>query len=204
MKEFWNSRYRAAEFAYGKDPNRFFAEEILSLKPGIALFPAEGEGRNAVFAAKSGWEVTAFDISEAGKTKAVRLAEEQNVRINYQVLALEEFDCEKESVDLIVLIFAHFPVEKRKAYHRHLIQFLKPGGIIILEGFSKAHIKFNSVNEKAGGPKNESMLFSKLELREDFEGLEFISLREDIVCLDEGLYHSGESGVIRLLARKPH
>lgn len=203
MKEFWNSRYSATDFAYGKEPNRFFAGEILKLKPGIALFPAEGEGRNAVFAAKLGWEVTAFDISEAGKSKALRLADEQNIRIKYEVLPLEEFDSEKESFDLIVLIFAHFPSEKRKAYHRHLIQFLRPGGIIILEGFSKVHIKFNSVNEKAGGPKDESMLFSKLELMEDFEGFEFLTCKEEIVSLEEGLYHSGESGVVRLFARKP-
>ena len=60
MKEFWNSRYQEKEYAYGLEPNLFFKSELIKLIPGKALFPAEGEGRNAVFAAKSGWEVTAL------------------------------------------------------------------------------------------------------------------------------------------------
>lgn len=203
MKDFWNSRYSERDFAYGTEPNQFFAQEIGKLSPARALFPAEGEGRNAVFAAKLGWKVSAFDISEAGKTKAIKLAESHNLKISYKVVSVEDFEAEKESFELLVLIFAHFPSEKRKAYLRKLIQYLKPGGVLILEGFSKEHIKFNSVDEKAGGPKDEAMLFSKEELEEDFTGLEFLTLTEEIVSLDEGLYHSGESAVIRLVARKP-
>jgi hypothetical protein len=110
---------------------------------------------------------------------------------------------EKESFDLIVLIFAHFPVKKRKVYHPQLIQYLKPGGLLILEGFSKSHIEFNTVNERAGGPKDVSMLFSTTEMVEDFGDMEILSLREQTVNLQEGLYHVGDSAVVRLVARKP-
>lgn len=203
MKEFWNSRYSAVDFAYGTDPNRFFAQEIEKLSPGLALFPAEGEGRNAVFAAKKGWDVSAFDISEAGKSKALKLAGSFGLEIKYELISAEDFQAEHASFDLLVLIFAHFPSHKRPFIHRNLLRFLKPGGTIILEAFSKEHLKFNAVDEKAGGPKDITMLYSKGELDSDFEGLEVLMLSEETIRLEEGAYHSGNSAVIRLVARKP-
>lgn len=202
MKEFWNNRYQEKEYAYGLEPNLFFKSELIKLIPGKALFPAEGEGRNAVFAAKSGWEVTAFDISEAGRNKAIQWAEKNQVHLDYQVASLEEFNSEADSFDLLVLIFAHFPPSVRKIYHQKLASFLKPGGVLILEAFSKKHSEFNSVNEKSGGPKDPAMLFSKEELLKDFEGFSIRILEESVVELEEGLYHVGKSSVIRIVAVK--
>ena len=85
MKEFWDDRYSKDEFAYGKHPNNYLKEQLEKLEVGSILFPAEGEGRNAVFAATLGWSVSAFDISTEGKNKALRLTESQNVSIDYQV-----------------------------------------------------------------------------------------------------------------------
>ena len=82
MKEFWNERYYENGYAYGEEANIFFKEELLKLKPGNILLPAEGEGRNAVFAAKQGWEVEAFDISDVGKEKAIQLARKNGVNIS--------------------------------------------------------------------------------------------------------------------------
>lgn len=202
MKEFWNARYQESDYAYGTEPNRFFESQIRTLPIGKALFPAEGEGRNAVFAASLGWEVVAFDLSEAGKAKALKLADARQVTITYEVATLQEFEAEKESFDALVLIFAHFPSQLRKAFHQKLTTFLKPGGTLILEGFSKKHAAFNSVNEKAGGPKDPAMLFSKQELEEDFDGFDIQLLEEAEVELQEGNYHLGKSAVIRLIARK--
>jgi hypothetical protein len=70
----WNERYGADEYVYGKEPNGFLKEFIDNHPPGKILLPAEGEGRNAVYAASKGWEVTAFDFSEEGKKKALKLA----------------------------------------------------------------------------------------------------------------------------------
>jgi hypothetical protein len=79
---------------------------------------------------------------------------------------------------------------------------LKPGGVLILEGFSKRHLEFNAINPQAGGPKDPGMLFSEEELRDDFSGFRFQSLEEKFVNLHEGEFHSGESAVVRLVAEK--
>ncbi len=83
MKNKWNDRYSSEEYFFGKEPNDFLKEEIGKLAPGKALFIGEGEGRNSVYAASLGWEVDAIDISNVGKEKALKLAEDKNVNINY-------------------------------------------------------------------------------------------------------------------------
>lgn len=204
MKEFWNERYSAPEYAYGTAPNEFFAGALAGLKLGKILFPAEREGRNAVYAAEAGWEVSAFDLSEEGKKKADQLAASRGVSMDYQVGNLSKMSYPAESFDVLALIFAHFPASLRESFHRKLFTFLKPGGVLILEGFSKDHLKFSSVNPLAGGPKDPSMLFSEEELRSDFKEMEILNLEEKEVELEEGLYHSGKSAVIRLVARKEY
>jgi hypothetical protein len=79
---------------------------------------------------------------------------------------------------------------------------LKPGGVLILEGFSKQHLEFNSRNPQAGGPKDLGMLFSEEELQDDFSGFRIQFLEERIVNLNEGKFHRGESAVVRLVAEK--
>ena len=75
MKEMWNNRYGAEGYAYGTEPNVFFQQALTKYKPsGSMLLPCEGEGRNAVFAASTGLEITAFDLSKEGKNKAEKLA----------------------------------------------------------------------------------------------------------------------------------
>ena len=202
MKEFWNTRYAEEEFAYGTEPNEFYRQEIQKLKSGKILFPAEGEGRNAVFAATLGWDVLAFDQSESAQKKAQKLAVQKGVSIAYQVADMESFQAEPESFDALVLIFVHFPQVLRHDFHQKLLGFLKPGGTLILEGFSKSHIQFNSVNEKAGGPKDVNMLFSKEEMEADFGNLKELRIEESETELAEGLYHVGKSAVIRVVGKK--
>ena len=74
--DFWNERFGKEEFIYGTEPNQFFKEQLQNLEIGTLLLPAEGEGRNAVYAATQGWEVSAFDISEQGRVKAIFLAKQ--------------------------------------------------------------------------------------------------------------------------------
>src|SRR6478609_4052504 len=85
----WNDRYSKNEFAYGEQPNEYLKEQLEKLNVGSILFPAEGEGRNAIFAAKLGWKVSAFDISVEGKNKALRLAQANKVTLDYQVGELQ-------------------------------------------------------------------------------------------------------------------
>jgi hypothetical protein len=202
MKDFWNERYSEEVYAYGTTPNVFFRDELKKLHPGRVLFPAEGEGRNAVYAASCGWNVVACDQSEAGKEKAMQLATEKGVEIDYAVTSLAEFEAQEESFDALVLIYAHFPEALRKAFHQKLSQMVKLGGFLLLEGFSKRHLEYNSINERAGGPKELSMLFSLEDLMADFSDFEIQFSKEVTVQLNEGLYHVGESAVVRLVGIK--
>jgi ubiquinone/menaquinone biosynthesis C-methylase UbiE len=203
MKEFWDLRYSEEEYAYGIEPNEFLKHTLQRFSPkGRILLPAEGEGRNAVYAAKRGLEVTAFDISMEGKRKAEKLAEVNKVDVHYLLGDVEELTFEENSFDVVALIFAHFNSEFRSAYHRKLMSFLKPGGLVIFEAFSKNHLKFNMTNPEAGGPKDIRMLLNTEEIKQDFSGFHIIELKEVEVNFNEGKYHKGKSSVIRFLGRK--
>ncbi|MGZ5135170.1 MAG: class I SAM-dependent methyltransferase [Flavitalea sp.] len=200
--ERWNDRYSKTEFAYGEQPNNYLKEQLEKLNVGTILFPAEGEGRNAVFAAKLGWTVSAFDISVEGKNKALRLAEANEVKIDYQVGEIQELNYHAGQFDAIALIYAHFPAEVKSVYHKTLDKYLRKEGIVIFEAFSKSHIDYISLNEKVGGPKDIAMLFSIDELRSDFINYDIIELVEKEIELSEGLFHNGKGSVIRFVGRK--
>ncbi len=203
MLDFWNARYKEDIYAYGKEPNVFFKEQLANLPKNLTLlFPAEGEGRNAVYAAKKGHKVVAFDISKEGKNKALALAKLNNVELDYKVGQLNGLDLKEQSFDGVVLIYAHLPPSIKSNFYQHLITLIKPNGYIILEGFSKKHIVFNSQNPKAGGPKDIEMLFSKDEMIENFPGFETVLLEEIETTLNEGEFHIGKSAVIRYVGKK--
>jgi len=198
----WDERYSKTEFAYGEIPNNYLKEQLEKLPTGKILFPAEGEGRNAVFAAKLGWIVSAFDISSEGKKKALRLAETNKIKIDYRVGELQNLNYLPEHFDAIALIYAHFPADIKSLLHISLDKYLRKGGIIIFEAFSKKHIDYINKNEKVGGPKDIAMLFSKAEILSDFANYTFRELEETEIELNEGLYHNGQGSVIRFVAQK--
>ena len=200
--ERWNDRYSKEEFAYGEVPNNYLKEQIEKLSAGKILFPAEGEGRNAVFAARLGWTVSAFDISDEGKNKAIRFAEANNVTIDYQVGELGSLNYQSEQFDAIALIYAHFPAAIKSSIHKTLDQYLRKGGIIIFEAFSKKHLEYLAKNDKVGGPKDIESLFSIEEIQSDFPNYEIIELAEKEIELNEGMFHNGTGSVIRFVGRK--
>ena len=198
----WNDRYSKEKFAYGEEPNTYLEEQLTKLAVGEILFPAEGEGRNAVFAAKLGWTVSAFDISIEGKRKALRLAEKNKVTIDYKVGELQDLDYKDGQFDAIALIYAHFPAAVKSIYHKAFDTYLKKGGILIFESFSKKHIDYIAANEKVGGPKDLGSLFSIDEIKSDFPNYEVIQLAEQEIELREGLFHNGLGSVIRFVGQK--
>ncbi len=203
MIEFWNTRYDEPQYAYGKSPNAFLREVMATFSPkGSILFPAEGEGRNAVYAATQGLQVSAFDISNSGRNKAIQLANKHNVTLDYQVGELPYLHYKEDSFDHIALIYAHFPSSVRTHYHKLLSKLLKKGGYLFFEAFSKNHIPYRTKNPKVGGPDNLSMLFSVEDIQNEFKDIEIITLEETIVTLQEGNYHNGEGSVIRYIGRK--
>ncbi len=203
MKEFWNARYKAEEYAYGRQPNEFFKETLDTLDlRGNILLPAEGEGRNAVYAAKKGLTVYAFDISEEGKHKAEKLAEDEKVSIHYEVGEFNTLELINEKYDVAALIYAHFPPDILSAYHQKIAALIRPKGIVILEGFSKGHLELQKTNPTVGGPKTLEMLFSTAQIQEDFSMFEVLKLEEIAVALREGKFHNGIGKVIRFIGRK--
>lgn len=198
----WNDRYSSEEFAYGTAPNNYLKEQLEKLKTGSILFPAEGEGRNAVFAAQLGWRVSAFDISAEGKNKALKLAESNDVAIDYLVGELETLNYQEEQFDAIALIYAHFPAAIKSSIHKTLETYLRKGGIIIFEAFSKKHLEYLAINDKVGGPKDIESLFSIEEIQSDFPDYEIIQLEEKEIELNEGLFHNGKGSVIRFVGKK--
>jgi SAM-dependent methyltransferase len=202
MDQKWNERYKEEAFAYGKEPNLFFKEWIEKFEPGSILMPADGEGRNGVFAAGLGWKVTSFDLSMEGKSKALQLAKEKGVALEYIVGDLEQLDFERGSFDAIGLVYAHFAAAQKSVFHKKLHDYLRPGGIIILEAFSKRHIDLIKLDPKVGGPKDIDMLYSTAEIITDFENYEVLVLEEEEILLNEGKYHLGKGSVIRFVGRK--
>ena len=198
----WDERYSKEEFAYGEEPNDFLKEQLSKLPAGKILFPAEGEGRNAVYAAKNGWAVVAFDISNEGKHTALKLAEKNHVAIDYRVGELETLGFEAEQFDAIALIYAHIPPAIKSRFHQELDMYLKVGGTIIFEAFSKKHLEYIAKNEKVGGPKDSDSLFSIDELKTYFPNYEFLQLEEVEIELSEGLFHNGTGSVIRFVGTK--
>lgn len=192
MKNDWNARFGVEEFVYGKEPNAFFKEEIDRLKPGRILLPAEGEGRNAVYAAKKGWEVVCFDWSDEGKKKADKLAEMEGVKINYIVSEISSFDYPSGEFDAVGLVFVHLPEEEREELHKSVIKTLKPGGKLIFTAYDKAQL-----GKSSGGPKQIELLYSLAQIVEDFIDLEFDIFAKETVELSEGRLHAGSADVIK-------
>ncbi len=202
MKSFWDERYNQDEYVYGEQPNLFFKEIIDKLKPGKLLLPAEGEGRNAVYAASKGWQVEAFDQSASGKEKALRLAKKAGVNISYTVSEGTHPNYPLESFNAIAFTYSHTTPDIQAAFHTGLLPYLKNEGLVSLEGFSKTHQQHQLENPNAGGPRDKDMLYSLEEIPKLFPNLEIVLLCEEEITLAEGFAHKGESSVIRYVGKK--
>jgi ubiquinone/menaquinone biosynthesis C-methylase UbiE len=197
MKTFWDDRYDTDEYVYGTEANEFFAAEINKLKPGYLMEAGAGEGRNAVYAARMGWDVVAIDQSETGLAKTMALAEKADVDLQFHRLDVEHLDLQENAYDAVGMIFLHLPPEARKTLHHKLYRFLKPGGTLIMEAFSKEQVKYDT-----GGPKNPEMLYSKEMLEEDFRDFSKLKIHKKTRHLKEGNHHDGEAAVLQIVAVK--
>lgn len=203
-REFWNERFSEDGFAYGTQPSRL----LLAWSPDLsqdrywnALVPACGEGRDAVYLAELGHNVTALDISAEGLKKTQKLAKKRNVELTTVEADLFEWDWPVETFDVIASTYAHMPSEARKRLHALYVQALKPGGMICLEGFSKEQLAYQE-KYQSGGPPNIDMLYSVEDIRADFDGLEELSMTTGVEVLEEGKYHTGPAALLRAVYRK--
>ena len=196
MQQFWDQRYAENETAYGYRPNKFFKQFIDQHKPGTILLPAEGEGRNAVYAAGKGWQVDAFDFSEVARQKALDFARSEKVAVNYELKDIADFKATKK-YDAVALIYVHLPDHLRKKFHQEIYNSIKPGGYLIFEAFAKEQAELES-----GGPRDTALLYDAATLCSDFPFLHLISCGQKEILLDEGDYHKGKASVLRIIGQR--
>ena len=201
--EFWDQRYSESGFAFGETPNAWLKAQRARFKVGQrALVPGDGEGRNGVWLAELGLNVTTVDASRIGVHKANLLAAERGVTIDAVVADLTTWNWPTNEFDVIAAIYLHFPSDLRAEMHFRMLQALKPGGVLILEGYSLRQLVYRA-GGSVGGPSDADMLFEPEDIAEDFDAAEIEYLDEDRVTLTEGTRHRGASSVVRLIAHMP-
>jgi len=198
--ERWNTRFSAEGYLFGTEPNAFLASQRARLKPGMrALSIADGDGRNSVFLARQGLEVTAFDFSPVAIEKAKRLAAQAGVRVDYRQSDMMAWEWEPSRYDVIAAIFFQFldPRQRAKVF-AGLETSLAPGGLLLLQGYRPEQIANGT-----GGPKEDENMYTEPLLRESFANLEILHLASHDDVIEEGTAHRGMSALIDLVARKP-
>ncbi|HEY5899073.1 MAG TPA: class I SAM-dependent methyltransferase, partial [Burkholderiales bacterium] len=171
----WNTRFGAPEYIFGTTPNAFLASNAHRLKPGQrALSVADGEGRNSVWLAEQGLDVSAFDFSPAGVEKARRLAAARGVKVRHEVATVYGYAWPEAAFDVVAAIFVQFADPKMRAFlFEHMARALKPGGLLLVEGYTPKQLEFGT-----GGPKQVENMYTEALLRQAFAGFAIQDLRQ--------------------------
>ena len=196
----WDERYAGESFHFGTAPNAFLAAQRHRLPTrGLALAVADGEGRNGVWLAEQGLDVLAVDASPVGLDKSRRLAAERGVSLRYELADLATWDFGHERFDVIAAIFIQFAAPALRArIFKGLREALKPGGLLLLEGYRPEQLAYGT-----GGPAAVENLYTEAMLREAFASLQIDELAASDTPIHEGRGHDGMSALIDLVARKP-
>ncbi|MDO8891256.1 MAG: class I SAM-dependent methyltransferase [Sulfurimicrobium sp.] len=199
MKDLWNERFGGAEYFYGTEPNAFLVSQAPLLQPGQSVLSvADGEGRNGVWLAEQGLNVLAVDFSEKALEKSRRLAASRGVSLQTELVDVHTWNWGENRFDVIVAIFIQFASSgERPALHRAILQALKPGGLLLLQGYTPKQLEY-----KTGGPSNIDNLYTAEDLQRDFGAMEILQLREHDMEIKEGPGHCGMSALVELVARK--
>ncbi|MBU1304446.1 MAG: class I SAM-dependent methyltransferase [Alphaproteobacteria bacterium] len=197
---FWDERYSRDDYIFGEAPNAFLAANGHRLAGyRSALSVADGEGRNGVFLAEQGLDVLAVDASPIGLSKADRLAAKRNVSLRTQCLDIAAYDWPEARFDVVAAIFIQFaPPVMREAMFAGMVRTLKPGGLLLLEGYRPEQLSYGT-----GGPSQLENLYTEELLQQAFGALEILALESYDAELSEGAAHAGQSALIDLVARKP-
>ena len=197
---FWDARYDVTDYIFGTAPNRFLASQAHLIRPGMhTLAVADGEGRNSVWLAERGAIVHALDISPIALAKAQTLAHTRGVAVKFEQANLLNWNWPEAEYDLVVAIFIQFaPPPARDSIIAGIRHCLKPGGTLILQGYTPRQIEFGT-----GGPGSAENMYTEPLLREWFCDWNILHLREHEDFIDEGTHHYGQSALIDLVAIKP-
>jgi SAM-dependent methyltransferase len=198
--ERWNARFAAPDYVFGTEPNLFLAGQVPRLKPGQrALVPADGEGRNGVWLARQGLDVTSLDFSPAAQAKAQKLAARFGVRLRTERVDLKEWRAEPSHYDIVAAIMIQFARSpEREGIFRGMKQALKRGGLVILQGYRPEQVAY-----KTGGPPTPENMYTEDMLRREFGDMRILHLRAHDDEIAEGAGHHGMSALIDMVAEKP-
>jgi cyclopropane fatty-acyl-phospholipid synthase-like methyltransferase len=197
-KERWESRFRAPDYIFGKEPNAFLKGQAHRLRAGQkALSVADGEGRNGVWLAEQGLDVLTIDYSPAALAKARALAQERGVRLRTEVTDVFAWRWPREAFDVIAAIFIFAAPAERSTFFKNLKGALKPGGLLLIEGYRPEQL-----NYPTGGPPDAERLYTRAILQEGFGDMAELDIREYDSAISEGSAHVGMSALIDLVARK--
>lgn len=195
----WNQRFSAAGYLFGTEPNAWLHEHAHLWHAGQrVLSVADGEGRNSVWLAQRGLTVDAFDISEVGVRKARDFARITGVKVNFAVADIATLQWPVSIYDGVAAIFFQFAdPELRTRIFAGIVRCLKPGGTLVLQGYTPRQLEY-----RTGGPPIASHMYTPELLREAFQDMEILELKEYEADLAEGTGHRGHSALIGMVARK--
>lgn len=196
----WEARFAAEDYVFGEAPNAFLVRQRDRLpKAGCALAVADGEGRNGVWLAQCGLEVTSVDASPTGQAKARSLAAKRGVSLDFVLADLTQWAWPERSFDVVVGIFIQFAGPALRPWLFGVMQrALVPGGLLLLEGYRPEQRGYDT-----GGPRAVENLYTEAMLREAFAGMTIERLDSHDAPLAEGQGHVGMSALIDLVARAP-
>lgn len=194
----WDKTYSEPGYAFGTDPNDFLVQVAARIPPGPVLCLGEGEGRNAVYLAARGHEVTAVDYSQVGLKKARALARERGVVIETVLADLADFDMGRGIWAGVVSIFIQIPPELRRDMHRRAVQALRPGGVFVAEAYAVEQAALES-----GGPRDTRLLYDLAQVQTELEGLDWEVAQVVRRELNQGRRNRGLSALVQLLGRRP-
>ncbi len=199
-QSFWNERYTTSEYIFGTAPNAFLASQAFRLEPGLrALSLADGEGRNGVWLAEQGLKVHALDFSPVALAKAAQLAATRGVSLEFEQADLLDWTWPDAAYDVVVAIFIQFaPPPERERMIEGIRRSLKPGGTLILQGYTPQQIEYGT-----GGPANAENMYTAADLRRWFGDWHIAHLAEHESVISEGTHHHGLSALIDLVAVRP-
>lgn len=196
----WETRFGVPEYAFGVEPNYFLAScKNLLPASGKALAVADGEGRNGVWLAEQGLDVTSIDFSPSGQKKARALAQKRQVPVRFELADVHDWAYPQNTFDVVCEIFTQFssPAERMRKW-AGMKKTLKPGGLLILQGYTPRQLQYGT-----GGPKELEKLYTRELLKQNFGDFTEYNITEEERVLHEGTSHGGMSALIGLTARKP-
>jgi len=195
----WEDRFSAPDYIFGRAPNYFLAS-CRALLPGSgkALAVADGEGRNGVWLAEQGLDVTSIDFSPTAQAKAIALAEERGVEVKFIRADVHNWEYPDAAFDVVAEIFTQFSTPAERALKwQGMRRALKPGGLLIVQGYTPKQLEYGT-----GGPKEVENLYTRDMLLAAFGDFHDVQIVEEERDIREGHAHGGMSAVIGLTARK--